>query len=131
MPALSRKWPLLLWKGATNILAFTDHTTGLKIAGGLDEQRLEKQGKETAALNRSLKKQGVTILKSAEVDLSPADEGDMKPSALKKLDVVLGCFHPSERMRIWLESQHRPTTKGGMHSPSFFSKGCLNMNWTG
>ena len=78
-------------------IGITDHTKGLKIAGGLDEQRLEKQGKEIAALNRNLKKQGFTILKSAEVNLSPAGEGDMKPSSLKKLDVVLGCFHSSLR----------------------------------
>ncbi len=78
-------------------IGITDHTKGLKIAGGLDEQRLEKQGKEIAALNRTFKKQGFTILKSAEVNLSPAGEGDMKPSALRKLDVVLGCFHSSLR----------------------------------
>ncbi len=78
-------------------IGITDHTKGLKIAGGLDEQRLEKQGKEIAALNRNFKKQGLTILKSAEVNLSPAGEGDMKPSSLKKLDVVLGCFHSSLR----------------------------------
>ncbi|HEY1049703.1 MAG TPA: PHP domain-containing protein, partial [Prosthecobacter sp.] len=78
-------------------IGITDHTKGLKIAGGLDEQRLAKQGTEIAALNRSLKKQGFTILKSAEVNLSPAGEGDMKPAALKKLDVVLGCFHSSLR----------------------------------
>lgn len=78
-------------------IGITDHTKGLKIAGGLDEQRLEKQGKEIASLNRNLKKQDFTILKSAEVNLSPAGEGDMKPAALKKLDVVLGCFHSSLR----------------------------------
>lgn len=78
-------------------ISITDHTKGLKIAGGLDEQRLEKQGKEIASLNRSLKKQGFTVLKSAEVNLSPSGEGDMKPSALRKLDVVLGCFHSSLR----------------------------------
>lgn len=78
-------------------IAITDHTQGLKIANGLDEARLEKQGKEIAALNRNFKKQGFTILRSAEVNLSIAGEGDMKPSALKKLDVVLGCFHTSLR----------------------------------
>lgn len=77
-------------------IGITDHTKGLKIAGGLDEVRLQKQAKEIAALNRGFKK-GFTILKSAEVNLSPAGEGDMKSSALKKLDVVLGCFHSALR----------------------------------
>ncbi len=78
-------------------IGITHHTQGLKIAGGLNEQRLEKQAKEIATLNRGFKKQGVTILKSAEVNLSPAGEGDMKSSALKKLDVVLGCFQSALR----------------------------------
>lgn len=42
-------------------------------------------------------KAGFIILKSAEVNLSPAGEGDMRSSALKKLDLVLGCFHSSLR----------------------------------
>lgn len=78
-------------------IGITDHTKGLKIAGGLDEHRLQKQAKEIAALNRGFKKKGFTILKSAEVNLSPVGEGDMKSSALKKLDVVLGCFHSALR----------------------------------
>ncbi|MDB6005293.1 MAG: hypothetical protein JWR15_2280 [Prosthecobacter sp.] len=78
-------------------IGITDHTQGLKIAGGLDEQRLAKQAKEISALNRGFKKQMFTILKSAEVNLSPQGEGDMKSAALKKLDVVLGCFHSSLR----------------------------------
>lgn len=56
-------------------IGITDHTKGLKIAGGMDEQFLEKQGKEIAALNRGFKKQAFTILKSAELNLSPAGEG--------------------------------------------------------
>lgn len=80
-------------------IGITDHTQGLKIAYGLFEQRLQKQAKEIATLNRGFKTQGFTILKSAEVKLSPAGEGDMKPSALKKLDVVLGCFHSALRTK--------------------------------
>ena len=55
-------------------IAITDHTQGLKIAGGLDEQRLAKQAKEISDLNRGFKKQGFTILKSAVVNLSPQGE---------------------------------------------------------
>ncbi len=76
-------------------IAITDHTKGLKIAGGLDEKRLARQGREIDALNKHLRKQGTefTVLRSAEVNLSPAGEGDMNPKALAKLDLVLGCFH--------------------------------------
>jgi histidinol phosphatase-like PHP family hydrolase len=80
-------------------IAITDHTQGLKIAGGLDEPRLQEQGREITALNIAFKKRGVafTILRSAEVNLSPTGQGDMKSAALKKLDIVLGCFHSALR----------------------------------
>jgi histidinol phosphatase-like PHP family hydrolase len=80
-------------------IGVTDHTQGLKIAGGLDEARLQEQAHEIAALNRDLRKQRIsfTVLRSAEMNLSPTGEGDMKPSALAKLDLVLGCFHSALR----------------------------------
>jgi len=80
-------------------IAITDHTKGLKIAHGLDEERLEQQGREIMELNRGFSKRGTdfTILRSAEVNLSPKGEGDIAPSALRKLDLVLGCFHSALR----------------------------------
>ena len=80
-------------------IGITDHTQGLKIAGGLDEARLQQQGREIANLNRELSKGRIafTVLRSAEMNLSPTGEGDMKPAALAKLDLVLGCFHSSLR----------------------------------
>ncbi len=36
-------------------IGITDHTQGLKIAGGLDESRLAEQGREIAALNKQLR----------------------------------------------------------------------------
>jgi histidinol phosphatase-like PHP family hydrolase len=80
-------------------IGITDHTKGLKIANGLDEARLAEQGREIAALNEQLRTQGIdiTLLRSAEMNLSPAGEGDMSPEALRKLDLVLGCFHSALR----------------------------------
>lgn len=80
-------------------IGITDHTQGLKIAGGLDEKRLQEQGREIGTLNRELRKRRIsfTALRSAEMNLSPTGEGDMKPSALAKLDLVLGCFHSALR----------------------------------
>ena len=80
-------------------IAITDHTKGLKIAGGLDEKRLVRQGREIIRLNKQLAKQGTafTVLRSAEMNLSPQGEGDMNASAMGKLDLVLGCFHSALR----------------------------------
>lgn len=80
-------------------IAITDHTKGLKIANGLDEQRLAAQGREIAKVNARVKKAGaaLTVLRSAEVNLSPRGEVDMDPSALAKLDIVLGSFHSALR----------------------------------
>jgi histidinol phosphatase-like PHP family hydrolase len=82
-------------------IAITDHTQGLKIAGGMDEERLADQGREIAALNKQLRGQGVDliILRSAEMNLSPDGAGDMQPTALRKLDLVLGCFHSALRRK--------------------------------
>ena len=80
-------------------IAITDHTKGLKIAGGLDEKRLARQGREIIRLNKQLAKRGhdFTVLRSAEVNLSPEGEGDMEPKAMAELDLVLGCFHSALR----------------------------------
>lgn len=80
-------------------IAITDHTKGLKIAGGLDEKRLVRQGREINRLNKQLAKQGTefTVLRSAELNLSPEGEGDMNAGAMGELDVVLGCFHSALR----------------------------------
>jgi len=80
-------------------IAITDHTQGLKIARGLDESRLSKQAKEIDVLNREFTNAKVrfTVLRSAEMNLSPSGEGDMPARALRKLDLVLGCFHSSLR----------------------------------
>ena len=80
-------------------IAITDHTKGLKIAGGLDEKRLVRQGREIKRLNKQLAKEGTefTVLRSAELNLSPDGEGDMNATAMDELDLVLGCFHSALR----------------------------------
>jgi histidinol phosphatase-like PHP family hydrolase len=78
-------------------VAITDHSKGLKIAGGIDEKRLAKQAGEIARVNRS--SNGVTVLSSIEMNLNPRGEGDMDPKALAKLDIVLGSFHSVLRVK--------------------------------
>ncbi len=82
-------------------IAITDHSKGLKIAGGIDEKRLAKQTAEIAKTNMSiLRKVGkVTVLSSIEMNLNPRGEGDMDPRALAKLDLVLGSFHSVLRVK--------------------------------
>jgi histidinol phosphatase-like PHP family hydrolase len=81
-------------------IAITDHSRGLKIAGGIDERTLLKQGAEIAKLNISDSKLGgkLTVLRSVEMNLNPRGEGDMSPACLSALDLVLGSFHSSLRI---------------------------------
>jgi histidinol phosphatase-like PHP family hydrolase len=76
-------------------IAITDHSKGLKIAGGIDEAKLAKQAREIEKVNMSIMRAGgnITVLRSIEMNLNPRGEGDMDPRALTKLDIVLGSFH--------------------------------------
>lgn len=80
-------------------IAITDHSKGLKIAGGIDEDELAEQGRAIDALNDVLAEDGADfrILKGMEMNISPQGAGDMDPDALEKLDIVLGSFHSSLR----------------------------------
>jgi histidinol phosphatase-like PHP family hydrolase len=80
-------------------IAITDHSKGLKIAGGIDERALKRQGTEIAKVNVALSKSGahVTVLGSIEMNLNPRGEGDMSPDSLRSLDLVLGSFHSALR----------------------------------
>ncbi|MFY9986353.1 MAG: PHP domain-containing protein [Chthoniobacterales bacterium] len=80
-------------------IAITDHTKGLKIANGLNEERLVAQGIEIDATNAALQQwsPGLVVLKSAEINLSPLGKPDMDESALSKLELVIGSFHSALR----------------------------------
>jgi len=80
-------------------IAITDHSKGLKIAGGIDEAALKKQGEEIVATNLAIRATGrrLTVLRSIELNLNLEGEGDMDPAVLRGLDLVLGSFHSSLR----------------------------------
>ena len=80
-------------------IAITDHSKTLKIAGGIDEPALKRQGVEIAKVNVALSKSAahVTVLRSIEMNLNPRGEGDMSPDSLRSLDLVLGSFHSALR----------------------------------
>src|SRR5688572_3106177 len=82
-------------------IAITDHTKGLKIAGGIDEIELAKQAREIEELNAELAggKKNFRVLKSVELNLSPSGEGDLECDFLHCLDIVLGSFHSQLRVK--------------------------------
>jgi histidinol phosphatase-like PHP family hydrolase len=80
-------------------IGITDHSKGLKIAGGIDEKVLAEQGREIADVNRVMASSGFTVLRSIEMNLNPRGEGDMDPRSLAQLDIVLGAFHSALRKK--------------------------------
>jgi putative hydrolase len=80
-------------------IAITDHSKGLKIAGGIDENALAQQGREIAGVNNAMRGSGLTVLRSIEMNLNPRGEGDMDTKSLDRLDIVLGAFHSALRTK--------------------------------
>jgi histidinol phosphatase-like PHP family hydrolase len=78
-------------------IAITDHSKGLKIAGGMDEDTLANQGAEIDELNDEL--DDFRVLKALEMNISPDGSGDMEFEALERLDLVLGSFHSKLRLK--------------------------------
>jgi histidinol phosphatase-like PHP family hydrolase len=76
-------------------IGITDHTKGLKIAGGIDEVELAKQAEEIGEVNTDLARAGKNfqVLRSVELNISPRGEGDLDCAFLNGLDIVLGSFH--------------------------------------
>ncbi|HEX6208146.1 MAG TPA: hypothetical protein VF058_07295, partial [Actinomycetota bacterium] len=75
----------------------TDHSKGLPIARGMDEETLLRELEEIDELNAGL--DGFRALRSLEMNVSPQGEGDMDPEVLGRLDLVLGAFHSKLRLR--------------------------------
>lgn len=80
-------------------ISITDHSKGLKIAGGIDEAALAEQAVEIAGANKALRGSKVPVLRSIEMNLNPRGEGDMDRKSLARLDLGLGAFHSSLRAK--------------------------------
>ncbi|HVL51075.1 MAG TPA: hypothetical protein VM754_06215 [Actinomycetota bacterium] len=78
--------------------AVTDHSKGLKIAGGMDEEELTRQGYEIEEVNERYAAGGFRLLRSIEMNLSVTGEGDLDPESLAGLELVLGSFHSKLRV---------------------------------
>ncbi len=72
-------------------IAVTDHTKHLTIAHGLDEKRIRQQLYEIDRINEELV--GITILKSAEVDILSNGDLDLPDTVLKELDLTVCAVH--------------------------------------
>jgi histidinol phosphatase-like PHP family hydrolase len=79
--------------------AITDHSQGLRIARGMDEETLLRQQVEIERVNGELAASGarLQLLRSLEMNLSTEGGGDMDPAVLSRLDLVLGAFHSALR----------------------------------
>ena len=80
-----------------HFVAITDHSVGLRVAGGMSPDVLQHQAAEVARLNEALEPSGFRILHALEMNISPAGESDMGSDALAPLDLVLGSFHSNLR----------------------------------
>lgn len=72
-------------------IAVTDHSKYLAIYNGMDEKRLGTQLEEIDKINEKL--EGITLLKSIEVDILEDGSLAMDNNILKKLDLVIGSMH--------------------------------------
>ncbi len=95
-------------------IAITDHTQHLKVAHGMDEKQLQKQLEEIDALNETL--EGITILKSAEVDILEDGSLDMSQSVLAALDLTVCSVHT--KFNLSREKQTQRILKA-MDNPHF------------
>ena len=96
-------------------IAMTDHSKGLKIAGGMDEVELAAQRLEIDDVNRQLDEleADLRVLRSIELNFSTTGDGDMEPDALRALDVVVGSFH--SRLRV--KEDQTPRALGAVRNP--------------
>lgn len=72
-------------------LAITDHSRSLRVAHGMDGDRLLQQIDQIDALNDRL--QGIRLLKGVEVDILEDGSLDLPDDILARLDLVVGAIH--------------------------------------
>lgn len=72
-------------------IAITDHTKGLGVARGLNEEKIIEELREIKAMNKRLK--AFRLLTGAEVDIRSDYTLDLPDDILKQLDVVVASVH--------------------------------------
>jgi DNA polymerase (family 10) len=76
-------------------MAVTDHSKGLGVARGLDEEKLLEEKAAIAALNRRLR--GFRVLSGVEVDIRGDGNLDFEDEILRQLDIVVASIHSGFR----------------------------------
>ncbi len=92
-------------------LAITDHSRSLRVAHGLDGDRLLKQIDQIDALNARL--QGITLLKGVEVEILEDGCLDLPDDILGRLDLVVGAVH--SHFNLTLRQQTRRVLRAMDH----------------
>lgn len=72
-------------------IAITDHSKGLGVAKGLDEERLLEQIRIIDQINGKLS--GFKLLKGVEIDIRSDGKLDLSEDVLKRLDIVVASIH--------------------------------------
>ena len=72
-------------------VAVTDHSKGLGVARGLNEERIIEQGKAIAALNRKLR--GIRLLAGVEINIRSDGSLDFDEEVMKGFDIVVASVH--------------------------------------
>lgn len=85
-------------------IAITDHSKGLGIARGINEERLMEQTKEIDLLNKKLS--NFRIFKGIEVDIKSDGTLDLSNDILKVLDIVIASIHSGFK-----QSRHQLTSR--------------------
>lgn len=82
-------------------IAITDHSIGLKIAGGMTIEQMQEQRVALDALNERLAAEGTgfTVLRSIEMNLDQNGAGDLSHDDVQPLDLVVGSFHSKLRRK--------------------------------
>lgn len=79
-------------------VAITDHSHTLPITGGLNGEKLSRQGKLIEELNQNAS--GPRILKGIEVEILKDGSLDLSDSDLEKLDIVVASIHSYFRLDV-------------------------------
>jgi DNA polymerase (family 10) len=78
------------------VLAITDHSASLGVAGGLSVEEIKEQRAEIEAVQRELG-DTIRILQGAEVEIRADGSLDFPDEALAELDIVIAALHSSLR----------------------------------
>jgi DNA polymerase (family 10) len=79
-----------------NVLAITDHSVGLGVAGGLAAEDLKRQRVELDAVQREMG-DSIRLLQGIEVEIKADGTLDYPDEVLAELDIVIASLHSSLR----------------------------------